>query len=88
MMSDSFPYRGANAADARRYALNGDEMVITCIRRVNHVPPNPAVVCTSLQFADDCWQRSRDDCLFRADRTSHEDQTGWGKFGWASDRLT
>ena len=61
-MSDSLPYSGANAAEAKRYALNRDKVVIACMDQIN-ARSNPAVVRTSLQFADDRRQCGRDDGL-------------------------
>lgn len=82
MMSDSFPYSGANAAEARRYALNRDEMRATCTQGI-HVPANPAVVCTPLQFADDRRQCGRDDGL-----TEWSGRKTLGRFCRIPDGLT
>ena len=62
-MSDSFGYSGDNAAEAKRYELNCDMRIITCRHQINNVRANPAVFRTSLQIADYCRQRGRDDGL-------------------------
>jgi len=62
-MSDSFAYSGDNAAEARRYDLNCGMIIITCRHQINNVRSNPAIFRTSLQIADDCRQRGRDDGL-------------------------
>ena len=55
-MSDNFPKSGANAAEAKRYTLDHDEIIIAHTRWTDHVPANPTVIRTSLQLADDSWQ--------------------------------
>jgi len=73
-MSDSLPYNGDNAAEARRYALDYDKMINTAqTHQVRDIPANPAVVRASLQFTNDRWQCGRDDRL-----TEHRAQISTG----------
>jgi len=62
-MSDSFAYSGDTAAEARRYELNRDIRIVNCRHQINNARPDPAIFRTSLQIADDCWQRGGDDGL-------------------------